>query len=165
MVALDDGKPRLRWSLVVRLEQSFVRREKRNLGYADRFRPCRRYDAGTAILFACLGEILCERAGVLNLGVEGMMLMGCAGRFCGHVLDQKPMVGRTRRRATGGAMSLIHALLTVRLQANQVVSGLALTLFGGGLSPFLGQKLVGLPAPASFNRVAVPFLSDIPNHR
>ena len=119
-------------------------------------------NAGTAILFACLGEILCERAGVLNLGVEGMMLMGALGGFAVTYWTKSPWLGALAAALTGGAMSLIHALLTVHLQANQVVSGLALTLFGGGLSSFMGQKLVGLPAPASFNRVAVPLLSDIP---
>lgn len=119
-------------------------------------------NAGTAILFACLGEILCERAGVLNLGVEGMMLMGALGGFAVTYWTKSPWLGALAAAVSGGLMSLIHAFLTVGLQTNQVVSGLALTLFGGGLSSFMGQKLVGLPAPAAFNRVPVPLLSDIP---
>jgi general nucleoside transport system permease protein len=118
--------------------------------------------AGTAILFACLGEILCERAGVLNLGVEGMMLMGALAGFAATFATGSPWLGAIAALLAGGAMSLIHALLTVTLRANQVVSGLALTLFGGGLSSFLGQPLVGQPAPASFERTPLPLLGDIP---
>jgi simple sugar transport system permease protein len=118
--------------------------------------------AGTAMLFACLGEILCERAGVLNLGVEGMMLMGALGGFAMTYWTGSLWLGALAAMLVGGLLSLIHALLTVTLQANQVVSGLALTLFGSGLSSFLGQPLVGLPAPAAFNKVAIPLLSDVP---
>lgn len=118
--------------------------------------------SATAILYACLGELLCERAGVLNLGVEGMMLMGAMGGFGITLATGSPWVGALAAIVVGGLMSLIHALLTVTLRANQVVSGLALTLFGGGLSSFLGQPLVGQPAPASFEKIAIPLLADIP---
>jgi len=118
--------------------------------------------AGTAILYACLGEILCERAGVLNLGVEGMMLMGALAGFAVTVWTGSPLVGAICAMLAGGLLSLIHALLTVTLRANQVVSGLALTLFGTGLTAFLGKPLVGQPAPSSFGKVAIPLLSDIP---
>jgi len=118
--------------------------------------------SATAILYACLGEILCERAGVLNLGVEGMMLMGAMGGFAVTLWTGSPWAGAVAALVVGGLMSLIHALLTVTLRANQVVSGLALTLFGTGLSSFLGQPLVGQPAPASFEKFAIPLLSDIP---
>jgi ABC-type uncharacterized transport system permease subunit len=118
--------------------------------------------AGTAILFACLGEILAERAGVLNLGVEGMMLMGALGGFAVTYWTASPWLGVLAAMVVGGALSLIHALLTITLHANQVVSGLALTLFGTGLSAFLGQPLVGQPAPAAFIRVPIPGLVDLP---
>ncbi|MEO8285106.1 MAG: ABC transporter permease [Chloroflexota bacterium] len=118
--------------------------------------------SGTAILYACLGEILCERAGVLNLGVEGMMLMGAVSGFAITLWTANPWLGALAAILAGGLLSLIHALLTVTLRANQVVSGLALTLFGAGLSAFLGQPLVGQPAPASFGKIAIPVLSDIP---
>jgi len=118
--------------------------------------------AGTAILFACLGEVMCERAGVLNLGVEGMMLMGALAGFAVVYWTANPWLGALAALIVGGLLSLIHALLTITLNANQVVSGLALTLFGSGLSAFLGQRMVGLPAPAAFRNVAVPLLSDIP---
>jgi simple sugar transport system permease protein len=118
--------------------------------------------AGTAILYACLGEILCERAGVLNLGVEGMMLMGALSGFAVTYWTSSPWLGALAALVMGGVLSLIHAVLTVTLRANQVVSGLALTLFGTGLTSFLGQPLVGLPAPASFQKVALPLLGDLP---
>jgi ABC-type uncharacterized transport system permease subunit len=118
--------------------------------------------SGTAILYACLGEILAERAGVLNLGVEGMMLMGALSGFAVTFWTASPWLGALAAVAAGGLLSLIHALLTVTLRANQVVSGLALTLFGTGLTSFLGQPLVGQPAPASFAKVAIPVLADVP---
>jgi simple sugar transport system permease protein len=118
--------------------------------------------AGTAILYACLGEILTERAGVLNLGVEGMMLMGALGGFAVTYWTSNVWLGALAAMLVGGLLSLIHALLTVTLRANQVVSGLALTLFGTGLSAFLGQPLVGQPAPTSFAQEPIPLLSDIP---
>ena len=118
--------------------------------------------AGTAILYACLGELLCERAGVLNLGVEGMMLMGALGGFAVTFWTGNAWLGALAALGVGGAMATIHAVLTVSLRANQVVSGLALTLFGTGLSAFLGQDLVGRPAPDRFTNLAIPVLSDIP---
>src|SRR4051812_490099 len=118
--------------------------------------------AGTAILYACLGEILCERAGVINLGVEGMMLMGALGGFAATFATGNLWLGAATALLVGGAMSLIHALLTVTLRANQVVSGLALTLFAGGLASFLGHPLVGQPPAASFAKVPIPGLADLP---
>ena len=118
--------------------------------------------AGTAILYACLGEILCERAGVLNLGVEGMMLMGALGGAAGALWTGNPWLGALLALGVGGLMAGIHALLVVWLRANQIVSGLALTLFGAGLSAFLGQPIVGVPITASFRPARLPLLSEIP---
>ena len=118
--------------------------------------------AGTAILFACLGELLSERAGVLNLGVEGMMLMGALSGVAFTIWSGSAWVGVGGAMLAGGAMGSIHALVAVGLRANQVVSGLALTLFGAGLSAYLGRDLVGRPLPDEFRRVAVPGLSEIP---
>lgn len=118
--------------------------------------------AGTAILYACLGEILCERAGVLNLGVEGMMLMGALGGFAMTYWTGSPWLGIVAALVVGGLMSLIHALLTITLRASQVVSGLALTIFGIGTASFLGAPLVGEPAPVSFVSTPIPLLADIP---
>jgi ABC-type uncharacterized transport system permease subunit len=119
--------------------------------------------AGTAILYACLGEIVCERAGILNLGVEGMMLMGALGGFAVTDWTGSVWLGALAALAVGGAMAMIHAVLTVGLRANQVVSGLALTIFGSGLSAFLGAGFVGKPARAAFHPLRVPVLGDIPH--
>jgi len=118
--------------------------------------------AGTAILYACLGELLCERAGVLNLGVEGMMLMGALGGVAVTTWTDNAWVGLAGALLVGGTMATIHALLPVSMQANQVVSGLALTLFGTGLSAYLGRGLAGDPLPDKFDRLAIPVLHEMP---
>src|SRR3954466_3886148 len=82
--------------------------------------------AGTAILYACLGELLCERAGVLNLGVEGMMLMGALAGVAFTVWTGSVWAGLAGALLVGGVMASIHAVLTITLLGNQVVSGLAL---------------------------------------
>jgi simple sugar transport system permease protein len=118
--------------------------------------------AGTAILYACLGELITERAGVLNLGVEGIMLMGALDGVAVCIATGSAWVGAGAALIVGAAMAAIHALLCVGLQANQVVSGLALTIFGAGLSAFLGRELVGIPPPDSFRRIEVPLLAETP---
>jgi general nucleoside transport system permease protein len=124
--------------------------------------------AGTSLVYATVGEIFTERSGVLNLGVEGMMLMGAVSGFAAAYHSQSVWVGVAVAMLVGGLMALIHAVLTVSLRADQVVSGLALTIFGTGLSSFLGQRLgpegkplVGLVGPR-FERLNIPVLSDIP---
>jgi simple sugar transport system permease protein len=117
---------------------------------------------GTAILFAALGEVMTERAGVLNLGVEGMMLMGALAGAGVTLVSGNHWVGAGAAVLVGAAMASIHAGLAIGLRANQVVSGLALTLFGAGLSAFLGQGIVGQPLPSSFGRLPVPGLADLP---
>jgi simple sugar transport system permease protein len=118
--------------------------------------------AGTAILYACLGELITERAGVLNLGIEGIMLMGALAGVAGCMGTGNVWVGAALALIAGAAMAAIHAILTVGLRANQVVAGLALTIFGAGLSAFLGRDLVGLPLPDAFRRLDVPLLAEIP---
>ena len=118
--------------------------------------------AGTAILFACLGELITERAGVLNLGIEGIMLIGALSGAGACIWSGSAWVGAAVALAAGAAMAAIHALLCVGLRANQVVSGLALTIFGAGLSAFLGRDIVGVPPPSTFPRVDVPLLAEIP---
>jgi general nucleoside transport system permease protein len=118
--------------------------------------------AGTAILYACLGELLAERAGVLNLGVEGMMLMGALGGVAVTVWTGNTWAGLIGAIVAGGAIALIHAFLTISLHANQVVSGLAITLFGGGLSAYLGRNLTGKGIAHPFNGLKIPLLGDIP---
>lgn len=118
--------------------------------------------AGTPILFAALGELIAERAGVLNLGVEGMMLMGAVTGFMVTLQSHNQWLGLGVAMIAGGLMALIHAFLTITLRANQVVSGLALTIFGTGLSGYLGKSMIGVPLPATFKPVSIPGLSQIP---
>jgi ABC-type uncharacterized transport system permease subunit len=124
--------------------------------------------AGTSLLYATVGEILTERSGILNLGVEGMMIMGAVSAFAAAYHTGSAWVGVMTAILVGGMMALIHAVLTITLRADQTVSGLALTIFGTGLASFLGQRLgpagqplVGQIGPR-FDRVALPFLGDIP---
>jgi ABC-type uncharacterized transport system permease subunit len=117
--------------------------------------------AGTPILFACLGEIICERSGILNLGVEGMMLIGAMVGFAISLHTGQPVLGVIAAAIAGGAMALIHAFLCISLIANQVVAGLGLTLFGMGVSGLFGLGYVGTKAPG-FSPIAIPGLSDIP---
>jgi general nucleoside transport system permease protein len=124
--------------------------------------------AGVSLVYATIGEIFTERAGILNLGVEGMMIMGAVTAFAAAVHSGSAWVGVLVALLVGGGMALIHAFLTISLRADQVVSGLALTLFGTGLSSFLGQRLgpggtplVGMIGPR-FRSVSIPVLSDIP---
>jgi simple sugar transport system permease protein len=117
--------------------------------------------AGTPVLFATLGELLAERSGILNLGVEGMMLVGALAGFVTTVETGHPWLGVLVAGAAGGALSLIHAVLCITLRANQVASGLALTIFGTGLSAALGRTFVGVPA-SGFHATPVPGLAGIP---
>jgi ABC-type uncharacterized transport system permease subunit len=117
---------------------------------------------GTALLYACLGELITERAGVLNLGIEGIMLMGALSGAGICIATGSPWLGAAAALLAGALMAAIHATLTVGLSANQVVSGLALTIFGTGLSAFLGRNIVGVPPPGSFGRVEIPILADVP---
>jgi general nucleoside transport system permease protein len=117
--------------------------------------------AGTPVLFATLGEIFAERAGVLNLGVEGMMLVGALAGFVTTAQTGNPWLGLLAAGAAGGVLSLVHAVLSVTLRANQVASGLALTIFGTGLSASLGKSFVGVPA-VGFVQVPVPGLERLP---
>jgi general nucleoside transport system permease protein len=126
---------------------------------------------GTPLLFAALGELLAERSGVLNLGVEGMMLVGAVTGFWAveHVSGASPLVLLVAilvAALAGALVALIHAFLVVTLRANQIVSGLALTIFAGaaGLSSYLGDvsHLAGRPANHAFHAVDVFGLASLP---
>lgn len=118
--------------------------------------------AGTPILYASLGEVITERAGILNLGVEGMMLVGAVSAFYVGTFAENKWLGLLVALIAGGLMALIHAVITISFRASQVASGLALTIFGTGLSAYLGRGLVGIPPTSTFKAVAVPILSEIP---
>jgi ABC-type uncharacterized transport system permease subunit len=117
--------------------------------------------AATPILLAALGELVAERAGVLNLGVEGMMITGAICGFAVAVETGSPGVGFAAAAVGGAALSLLFAFLTQITLANQVASGLALTLFGLGLSALLGQSYVGVKPPQMADVNFGP-LSDLP---
>lgn len=124
--------------------------------------------AGTSLIFATVGEIVTERSGILNLGVEGMMIMGAVTGFAAAYHSDNAWFGVAVAAGVGGLLALIHAIATITLRADQVVSGLALTIMGTGLASFLGQKLgpgggplVGLTGPR-FVEVPVPGLASIP---
>ena len=117
--------------------------------------------AATPILLAALGELVVERAGVLNLGVEGMMITGAICGFAVAVNSSSPGLGFVAAAGGGAVLALLFAALTQVALANQVASGLALTLFGLGLSSLLGQGYVGIkPPPVA--RLDLGALSDIP---
>jgi len=118
--------------------------------------------SGTIVLYATVGEIFAERAGILNLGIEGMMLVGAVTGFQVALHRGDLALAVLAAGAVGGAMALVHAWLCISLRANQIVSGLALTIFGGGVSAFVGAGLVGRTLPVKFTKVAIPGLSDIP---
>ena len=117
--------------------------------------------ASVPIILAAIGELVVEKVGVLNLGVEGMMIMGAVCGFATAVGTGSPFLGFLGGAAGAAALSLIFAVLTQYLLTNQVATGLALTLFGLGLSSLIGQGYVGIKPPATG---AVPFgpLADIP---
>jgi simple sugar transport system permease protein len=117
--------------------------------------------AGTVLLFAAIGEIFAERSGILNLGVEGMMLMGAVAGFGTSLAFGNPWIGLAAAMFAGGLLSLLHGVVTITLQADQVVSGLSLTFLGTGLALVLGEGLTGQNPPLipSFD---IPLLVSIP---
>jgi len=118
--------------------------------------------SGTIILYATIGEIITERSGILNLGVEGIMLMGAFFGFYVAYTTESLILAILGAALIGGLMGLIHAFMTITLQANQVVSGLALTMFGSGASAFFGINMVGKTLKASFHNIPIPLLNKIP---
>ncbi len=117
--------------------------------------------AATPIMLAAIGELVVERAGVLNLGVEGMMITGAVTGFVAATTTGSPWLGFVSAACGGALLSLVFGVLTQFLLSNQVATGLALTLFGLGLSALMGQGYIGIKAPA-FPDWHVPLLGDIP---
>ena len=118
--------------------------------------------AGTPLLLATTGEIICERSGILNLGVEGVMAIGAVTAFIVTMTTGSPWLGVAVAIAAGMTISIIHAFASITLQANQVVSGLALTMLGLGLSGMLGKPYVGKPLSIKMEDWNIPWFSDIP---
>lgn len=122
--------------------------------------------AGTPLLFATLGEIFSEKAGHLNLGVEGMMYMGAIVGFIVGLNTHNPLLAMIGAVLSGGIGALLYAFLTVSLRVNQTVCGLTLTIFGEGFASFLGQRVMGSIVPGDiksfFAPRQIPGLSSIP---
>ena len=117
--------------------------------------------AGTALVFAALGELVTEKSGVLNLGVEGMMLVGAVGAFIVASKSGSPWLGVAAGTVAGAALSLVFSVIALTLLANQVATGLALSLFGVGLSAFVGLDYVSVVIEG-IQPLAIPGLSDLP---
>ncbi len=126
--------------------------------------------AGTSLIYATLGEIYTERSGILNLGLEGMMLLGAVSAFATVYYTGSLILALLVAALTGMVLSALHAFLSITMRANQVVSGLSITLFGSGFASFLGQRLgpesnghylIGLVGK-KFTPFAIPGLSKIP---
>ncbi|MGQ2907360.1 MAG: ABC transporter permease [Aliihoeflea sp.] len=117
--------------------------------------------AATPLLLAAIGELVVERSGVLNLGVEGMMIMGAVTGFGVALMTGNPFLGALAAIIVGALFSLLFAFLTLTLVTNQVATGLALTLLGLGLSGMIGESFVGQPG-VRLPRLDVPFLSELP---
>lgn len=117
--------------------------------------------SGTPILYATLGEILTEKSGVLNLGVEGMMMVGALGGFLAARYTGNPLLGFLTAGLFGALVAVIHGSVCLVFQGNQVVSGLALTILGTNLANYLGTPHVGHAAPG-FHTLPIPYLAEIP---
>ncbi len=117
--------------------------------------------AATPLVIAALGELVTERAGVLNLGVEGMIVIGAVCAFAASHLSGSPYIGILAGIAAGALFSLLFGFLTLTLVTNQVATGLALTILGLGVSGMLGESFVGVPG-VKLPNIVFPVLSDIP---
>ena len=117
--------------------------------------------AATPLLLAAIGELVVERSGVLNLGLEGMMIMGAVAAFAIAQLTGSAGLGALGGLVAGMLFSLLFGFLTLTLVANQVATGLALTILGLGLSGMIGEAFIGLPG-LKLAAIEIPLLSDIP---
>jgi len=126
---------------------------------------------GTSLTYATLGEVYTEKTGILNLGMEGIMLMGALTGFATAFSTGNLYLAILVAMFVGGFFSLMHAFLCISMRANQVVSGLAITMFGTGMANFLGQRLgpasnkfnlCGMNLASKFDNIAIPGLSKIP---
>jgi simple sugar transport system permease protein len=118
--------------------------------------------SGTVLLFATIGEIFAERSGVMNLGVEGMMLVGAMTAFSVTIATGNPWLGVVMAMLAAALLSQVHAFITITLQADQVVSGLALTFLGIGISLVLGEGLSKAGTVSLLPNFSIPVLSQIP---
>ncbi len=118
--------------------------------------------AGTPLLYGTLGEVTAERSGVLNLGVEGMMIVGAVTAFGVTHSTGSIWLGVVAAALMGGSLALVHAFASITLRVNQVISGLALTMLGLGLSGLVGKRYIGTPIRTRLVPLAIPGLRDLP---
>lgn len=118
--------------------------------------------AAIPLLIAALGELVTERAGLLNLGVEGMMLLGALAAFASVTHGAPLALALLAGVMAGAAGALVFGVLAITLQASQVATGLSLTILGSGVSAFLGRGYVGFRAPATFDPLPLPWLAELP---
>jgi ABC-type uncharacterized transport system permease subunit len=118
--------------------------------------------AATPLVFAALGEVVAERAGVINLGIEGMMLVGAVVGFLAMNETGSLVAGVGAALVAGALVASVHAFFSVTLNANQIISGLGITIGGAGLAAILGRSVVGTPAEASFGDLELPVLGSLP---
>lgn len=117
--------------------------------------------SGTPILYATLGEIITERSGILNLGVEGIMITGALTGFLVAMITGNPYLAFVAAGVAGSCAASVHGIVCLLYQGNQVVSGLALTILGVGVANYFGTPYVGMTAPG-FDQLPLPLLSEIP---
>ena len=113
------------------------------------------------LILAATGELIAERSGVLNLGVEGMMLMGAVAAFAATSQSDNPYLGIVAGTCAGAITAVIFSIFALGLATNQVATGLALTIFGAGFSGLVGAPYVGSTI-AGLNNLVIPILSDLP---
>ena len=117
---------------------------------------------GAPLILAALGELFAERSGVLNLSVEGMMLVGAAAGFAITYNSKNAWLGVAAAAVAGALLALVHAFVCVSLRVNQIVSGLTLALLGAALAAVLGREYAGVPMPVKIPNLPIPLLSEIP---
>ncbi len=118
--------------------------------------------AAAPLLYGTLGEVTAERSGVVNLGMEGMMLMGAVVAFAVTQATGNVWLALLAAALVGALMALVHAFATISLRVNQVVAGLALTMVGTGISGIMGKRFIGTPPRVQLKPMPIPGLSDIP---
>ena len=118
--------------------------------------------ASTSLIFTALGEVYAERSGILNLGLEGIMLVGAVTGFITALTTGNPWLGIVLGGLAGGLLALIHAVVSISLRGNQIISGLALTMLGIGVSGLVGRKYIGISLKHRLPVTPIPLLKDVP---
>jgi len=118
--------------------------------------------AGTPLLLGTVGEIITERSGILNLGIEGMMALGAIVGFSVTYTTKNLVLGLFAGILAGGLLALLHAFVSINIRGIQTLSGLAIAMIGSGLAGMLGKSYIGVPLPIRFSEVPIPGLSKIP---